>query len=210
MEPDRKIFKYLILAVFLLICSLVVSVSSVLLYMKERGRAVRLETMLLVTERNMVNYKDNASRYQEFKEERERWQESTLDYLGWQFVLKDQVALAGERLSDNIKQMKDLKKNKDLINLLYYNLGLNYTLAMDFEPAIRAYEDALRYEPRDFQSCYNLGLLYSTYRKNAAKAVQYYKKYLELVPKSPLVKDVEARILSLEKNRNTNNGIKAE
>jgi tetratricopeptide (TPR) repeat protein len=209
MQSNRKVPNALVLMVFLLICSLVVSASSVVLFMKERGRTIKLKNMLLVMERNMVNYKDSARRYQEFKEEREKWQESALDYLEWQFVLKDQVALAGGRLSENIKQVKDLKRNKDLINLLYYNLGLNYTLAMDFESAIRSYEDALRFNPRDFQSCYNLGLLYSTYRKNAAKAIHYYKKYLELVPVSPLVSDVEERILSLGKNGNTNNGVKS-
>ncbi len=195
MAKNRKVFDGIIfLMAFLLVCSLAVSVASFLLFMKERGRNIKLEKLNLILERNMINYKDNAKRYQEFKAETERWKESALDYLQWQFVLKEQVSQAGERLAENIKLAQKLKNNKELNGLLYYNLGLNYSLAMDFESAIRAYEEALRFNPNDFQSCYNLGVLYSTCRKDVATAVKYYERYLKLAPFNSLAEEVQARI----------------
>ena len=197
---NRKVFDGIIfLMAFLLICSLAVSTASFLLFVKERQRSVKLEKLNLLLERNMINYKDNAKRYQDFKAETEKWKESALDHLQWQFVLKEQVILAGERLAENIKLAQKLKNNKELSGLLYYNLGLNYSLAMDFEAAIRAYEEALRFNPNDFQSCYNLGVLYSTCRKDAVNAVKYYKRYLALAPSNSLAEEVQVRINNLEK-----------
>ncbi len=199
MAKNRKVFDGIIfLMAFLLICSLAVSVAGFLLFKRERERNIKLENLNLLLERNMINYKDSAKRYQEFKAETEMLKESTLDYLQWQFVLKEQVNQAGERLAEDIKLNQKLKNNKELSGLLYYNLGLNYSLAMNFEAAINAYEEALRFNPNDFQSCYNLGVLYSTCRKDGLKAVKYYKKYLELAPLNSFAEEVQARINSLQ------------
>jgi tetratricopeptide (TPR) repeat protein len=123
----------------------------------------------------------------------------SLDFLEWQFVLRDQVSEAKANLSDRIARLKDTDKDKDLLALLYYNLGLNYTLAVDYPRAITAFEEALKLDPKDSASAYNLGLLYSVYQKDADKAVKYYRKYLELSPSTSKVGDVKQRIALLTK-----------
>lgn len=126
-------------------------------------------------------------------------EKDAVDFLEWQFVLRDQVSEAKANLSDRIAKLKDINKDKDLLALLYYNLGLNYTLAVDYPRAIVAFEEALKLDPKDSASAYNLGLLYSVYQKDTDKAVKYYRKYLELSPSASKADDVKARIASLSK-----------
>lgn len=125
--------------------------------------------------------------------------EEAVDYLEWQFVLKDQVVEAAKRLNREVDKIRGLKKNKELLSLLYYNLGLNYTLAVDFDAAIQTFEKAIKFQPNDAESYYNLGLLYSTYRQNPKQAIKYYKKYLELVPSGLKAGEVRERLDVLQK-----------
>lgn len=127
--------------------------------------------------------------------------QSTLDYLQWQFIVNEQVDKASARLKEEIAKIKDLKKNKDLAGLLYYNLGLSYDLAQDFDSAIKAFEEAVSLQPKDADSYYNLGLLYSTFRMNTKKAVKNYQKYLELAGQGTKADEVRERINTLIKKR---------
>jgi len=158
----------------------------------------RLEKLLALQTQKAESFAEEIDRSKQEKERAEQKEErigrEALDYLEWQYVLSDQVSQAAERLTREIRKVRDLKKSKELINLLYYNLGLSYTLAVDFDAAIAAFEKALKYKREDPQSCYNLGLLYSTYRQNPIKAVKYYKKYLKLLPSGPKAGEVKERL----------------
>lgn len=134
-------------------------------------------------------------------QKKERMEESALNYLEWQFVLKDQVNNVGSQLLSEINNLKDLKKDNKLLNLLYCNLGLSYTLALDFNSAIKSFEDAISVMPNDAESYYNLGLLYSAYRKDTDKAIKCYQKYLDLVPASLKAAEVKERLDNLKKQR---------
>ena len=46
------------------------------------------------------------------------------------------------------------------------------------------YEEALKIEPNDPVAHKNLGTVYAKYLNNPQKAVEHYKKYLELAPDS--------------------------
>jgi tetratricopeptide (TPR) repeat protein len=125
-----------------------------------------------------------------------------LDYLQWRFILREQVYDAGNRIRSQINAIKDLKKNRELSSLLYYNLGLNCFLAGDFKSAITAFEEAVNLNPKDTESYYNLGLLYSTYSQNYKKAINFYKKYLEFASaNSPKAKEIKERLAALEKKK---------
>ncbi len=108
--------------------------------------------------------------------------EKAVEYFEWQFVLKEQVKSASERLSSSIK-LVSLEKNKnEVANLLYYNLGLAKMMVLDFNGAAHSFEAALKYNNKDAQSYYNLALLYSVYFRNLRKAVEYYNRYLRIIP----------------------------
>lgn len=167
-------------------------------FLKVRMQNIKLKNSVAVLEQSLGYLNQNLKRYQESRKEEEQYEKGALDYLQWQFALRDQVTQANQRLKDQIKKISDLRKDKALLNLLYYNLGLSFTLAVDFGQAISSFEEALRLDPKDAESCYNLGLLYSTYPKDINKAIKYYKKYLELVSKSAKKPEVEERITALE------------
>jgi tetratricopeptide (TPR) repeat protein len=147
----------------------------------------------------VITMKDEKDRESNLAKNRSL-EDETLRYLQWQFVLKDQVSESGRRLLNQIAAIKELEKNRELGNLLYYNLGLNYTLALDFNSAVGAYEKAAQIKPDDANSCYNLGLLYSV-RKDNSQAVKWYKKFLALSPASPKAREVEDRVKAMEEKR---------
>jgi len=109
-------------------------------------------------------------------------EEKAVEYFEWQFMLKEEAKSAGSRLSSSIKLVKKERNKNELANLLYYNLGLNNMMILDFNNAAQAFEEALKYNKKDAQSCYNLALIYSVYFKNPRKAVEYYNRYLKIVP----------------------------
>jgi len=108
--------------------------------------------------------------------------EKAVEYFEWQLVLKEQVKSAGNRLSNFIKLTAAEKNKKELVNLLYYNFGLNNMMILDFNGAAKSFEAALKYNPKDALSYYNLALLHSVYFKNLPKAIGYYNQYLKIIP----------------------------
>jgi len=64
----------------------------------------------------------------------------------------------------------------------HYNLACLYGLKGNFKEAIREFETVLRLDPKDRESYYNLANIYSKNLKDADKAEQYYRKFLENEP----------------------------
>jgi len=168
------------------------------LYVATRIQNLKLKDSLAAVEERVRLLFEENKKSRELRQEEIKFQDDALNYLEWQFVLKEQVSQASQHLQGKIDKVKDVKKDKELLNLLYYNLGLNYTLAVDFNGAIKAFEQAVNFERKDADSYYNLGLLYSTYRQNPQKAIKYYEDYLELVPKGAKSDEVKERITILK------------
>jgi|GEM_PF-2246269 len=142
--------------------------------------------------------KSETAEFQKAGFDKNRQENAAARYMEWQFVLKDQVDQAKRRLQDEISKAKDLKKDKQLIGLLYYNLGLADTLAMNFGAAIDDFENASRMNPKNADSLYNLGLLHSTFTRDYKAAVKYYKMYLNIVPSGYKAEEVKDRIKQLQ------------
>lgn len=164
---------------------------------------IKLNDHIKLLEKNVVSLNETLAQYQRSGHAREKSDAEALDYLRWRFVLKDQVDAANKRLKARTVEINTMKKDKSEANLTYYSLGLSCVLASDFEGAIGAFEEALKYDPKDAQSCYNLGLLYSTYRSDPKNAVKYYEKYIALIPKGDKSEEVKERIDLLKNNRKT-------
>lgn len=171
----------------------------VFLFINANIQNLKLQKSISILEQRMGYINNSINKAQKLKEKEERLQNGVLDYLQWQFVLRDQVNQANLRLKDEINKTKYSKEDKLMANLLYYNLGLSFTLAVDFGSAIGAFEEALKFNPNDADSCYNLGLLHSTYSQDSNKALIYYKRYLEIYPQGTRRVEVKQRIETLEK-----------
>lgn len=148
-----------------------------------------------IVERQVASLEKEAERLASGAEDKREL--AAANFLEWKYLLQDQVALANKELSDRINKAAGQKADKELLNLLYYNLGLGNTLAGNFDLSIAAFEEAVKYDPRDAGSYYNLGLLYSAYKGNKAKAVNCYKNHLAFAPKASNADEVKDRIRAL-------------
>ncbi|MDD5653432.1 MAG: tetratricopeptide repeat protein [Candidatus Omnitrophica bacterium] len=164
------------------------------LYISTRIQNLKLKSTLAAEAEKVKVLSEENNKCQALREEAAKFQNSALNYLEWQFVLKEQVSQASNRLRQRINQVREVKKDRQMLNLLYYNLGLNDTMAVNFDGAIKAFEEAVDLDPKDADSFYNLGLLYSAFRQSPSKAVRYYEQYLKLVPKGAKPDEVRERI----------------
>jgi tetratricopeptide (TPR) repeat protein len=65
--------------------------------------------------------------------------------------------------------------------------------------AIDEYEKALRLNPQDADTHYNLAIIYDEVSKNPKRAIEHYQKYLELKPDAADIDEVKDWITRLEK-----------
>lgn len=66
------------------------------------------------------------------------------------------------------------------------------------DEAEELYLKAFKIDPDNSRVSYNLGVLYGDYRRDAARAVKFYRHYLKLAPKAPDAAQVRAWIMELE------------
>lgn len=62
--------------------------------------------------------------------------------------------------------------------IYYYNLGVAYTQAGLYKKAADMYERALKINPKDAPSHYNLGILYDEYLHKMEKAIEHYRAFI--------------------------------
>jgi tetratricopeptide (TPR) repeat protein len=177
-----------------LVCLAALVFVSVYLYIQN----VNLRNSMIALEEKTFSLMDDTKRSQESKLLADDLESRVLDYLEWRFVVKEQTRQAAIRLSEAATKVKELKKDKTLLNLFYYNLGLSYILSQDFNAAIEAFKQGLEYKPNDAWSSYNLGLLYSVAGRDNKKAALYYNKYLESDPSGIYAADVKLRLEELK------------
>jgi len=160
------------------------------LFIKERANILNLKASMALLEKR-ANAMDHYKRAEiDLRDKRSKQETDALNYVQWQFLLKEEAEAAGQRLTEWANKLQD----KSLAGLLYYNAGLSYTVSMDFDSAIRSFEKAVRLNQKDGNSYYNLGLLYSSYLKDNARAVKCYKDYLKIVPEGPKSDSARERI----------------
>lgn len=102
-----------------------------------------------------------------------------------------------------VKLEKELAASKEELKkqeaLLHYNLGVAYTKEKNYDMALDEYRKALKLNSADPDTYYNLAILYDDCFKNPKRAIENYKKYLELRPNAPDIDEVKEWILDLEK-----------
>ena len=86
---------------------------------------------------------------------------------------------------------------------LHYNLGVTAYKSRKIRKATREFRIALEKNPLDADSNYNLAIIYDVVRKDRPKAIEHYKRYLELNPGAPDAATVKNYIVDL----NTRNGV---
>jgi tetratricopeptide (TPR) repeat protein len=116
------------------------------------------------------------------------------DLAGSVEVMKERQKMA--KLSNELADVKSQLNRQEA--LLHYNLAVGYTREKNYEMAIDEYEKAISLDPKDADSHYNLAIIYDEYRKNPKRAVQHYKKYLEIRPDAADVDEVKDWINRLE------------
>ena len=105
-----------------------------------------------------------------------------------------------------VKEKEKLKRKMILVGntlkkeraLYHYNLGVAYSQAKFYDEAIEEYEKSLKYGSLNADAHYNLGLLYENIKKVAQRAIEHYRKYLEIKPDSADKEEVEGWIKKLE------------
>jgi tetratricopeptide (TPR) repeat protein len=122
-----------------------------------------------------------------------------MDFLSWKSLLTDSLRESSARLALSTRGVKDLKTRHELANVLYYSLGLAYTAGTDFSAAKQSFTEALKHNPADAESCYNLGLLYSFTdgKSDLKKSLQYYNRYLAILPSGARSADVRKKIADM-------------
>jgi len=180
------------------IINLVVLGVFIFLFVTSSNANFKLKAALLQLEKSRVSLSQSLQKQAiDLQNERKKWEEGAASFLEWRYVLRDQVNYAQQRIA---AQMDKTKKDKPLMNTVYYTLGLTYILAVDFQPAINAFEEAVKFDPEDAFSYYDLGMLYSTYKNDSKKAIENYKKYLGLAAATDAnqARIVQERIKALE------------
>ncbi|MDP3791094.1 MAG: tetratricopeptide repeat protein [Candidatus Omnitrophota bacterium] len=161
---------------------------------------IRLKSHEAALEKNIISLNENLQQCLLSEKGRTKAENDAASYLKWRYVLKDQVDQTARMFNDRINTMKGAKKDKSLTALLYYNLGLAHTINADFALALDAFEEAIKLDPSSGYSYYNLGLLYSAYKDDPKKALECYKKYMEISPKGLYAQTVKERIKTLERS----------
>lgn len=189
---NNKRFVDLLCLVSLVCVVILVIIGSILYYQN-----VKIKSHSAWLEKNIISLDENLRHYQQTSKAQDKTQKEALDYLRWRFVLKEQVEQASRRF---FEKSAGARKDKELANLIYYNLGLAHTLSSNFDSAINDFQEALKYDPKDAYSYYNLALLYSTYKQAPQAALSYYKEYQELSPKGLYSEEVADRIKQLQES----------
>jgi len=111
-----------------------------------------------------------------------------------------------ESLRSQLKESLQVKEDfailkqafKKLQSKYYNNVGGTFLNEKAFENAAVAFENALEVDPWNPEACFNLALLYDNYLGDRAAAVDFYERYLVLVPHAQDRPQIEKRIAQLK------------
>lgn len=80
---------------------------------------------------------------------------------------------------------------------LHYNRGVTAYKSKKIRRAMREFRLALEEDPLDADSHYNLAVIYDVVKKDRPRAIEHYKRYLELKPNALDAKEVKNYIVDL-------------
>jgi len=117
---------------------------------------------------------------------------------------EDDCGMPESETDENKKLKEEISALKELIRQMNseYNIKLGdlYSQSDHFDDAIKAYENALVFNPNNPDLEYNLGVLFETSKKDTAGAVAHYRNYLRLKPDAPDKEEIEKIISFLLNN----------
>ncbi|MFH1476431.1 MAG: hypothetical protein ABIH24_02910 [Verrucomicrobiota bacterium] len=87
--------------------------------------------------------------------------------------------------------------NREAAARLHYNRGVTAYKSRKIWRATREFRFALEKNPLDADSNYNLAFIYDVVKKDRLKAIEHYKRYLELKPEAPDAAKVKNYIVDL-------------
>lgn len=155
----------------------------------------------LSDEKEQLNKKlENAQRILETKEanlQRAQRRLAEIEKMAVSAKTHQDEKLAREKRALEKKIIKSAKEIKKERSLYHYNLGVAYAQAKLYSEAIEEYEKSTKFDPQNSDTYYNLGVLYETIEADAEKAIENFRKYLELNPAPEDVDDVRERIKRL-------------
>lgn len=110
-------------------------------------------------------------------------------------ALQKELENATLELADGNSAKAKMQKE---VATMHYNLAVILSGQGQFEPAAREYQRAIQVRPDDAESHYNLAVLYDTQLKERSKALEHYRRYIELSPDGPDSKQVRLWIKEKE------------
>jgi len=114
-------------------------------------------------------------------------------------VLQKELDVINEKNKDLKASFHELSRSKLVqeTSKMHFNLATYFLETKRYDLALTEYERAIQLTPYDADAYYNAALIYDVYMGKAAKAVQYYRKCLELDPKISSRQEVQERLVVL-------------
>ena len=88
-------------------------------------------------------------------------------------------------LAELSSQNKEREKLRSDTATMHYNLAVILTEQQNYPAAIREYEKVLETRPNDADAHYNLAIIYDSFLKDSQKALDHYRRYIQVAPESP-------------------------
>lgn len=163
---------------------------------KYREALQRILDRLPSLEKELVSLRDSMKRKETALSERER----ELEVLKAELDRREQRLIKAERMLTLLArtQMEVMTAADTEKRDLHYNMGVAYAREGRFQEAEREYLKALRLDPSDAATHYNLAILYDDVLGNKRRAVLHYRKYLSLSPHSEDVDNVRLWLMQAE------------
>ncbi len=125
-----------------------------------------------------------------------------LESLKLEMERREQRLIKAERMSELMEKTREevqqvsKKEQRDL----HYNMASVYAKESRYAEAEREYLQALRVDPTDAGSHYNLAILYEDVLNDKRKAAMHYRAYLKLSPNADDADEVKSWLLQLDMN----------
>jgi tetratricopeptide (TPR) repeat protein len=110
-------------------------------------------------------------------------------YSNWKNSLKELNKANKELLRLGVEKERLIVENAKM----HYNLGVLFFNNGDYKMAAYEFETALKYMPNDFDTHYNLAILYDYHIKDSRRAKEHYRKYLSLAGDSDANSHIKER-----------------
>ena len=119
--------------------------------------------------------------------------QTEIDKREWRLVKAERMQALMEKAREEVRKTSQ-KEKRDL----HYNMASVYAREGRIRDAEKEYLRALRVDPTDPDSHYNLAILYEESLDNRRKAAVHFKAYLKLAPNAKDVDEVKAWLIDLE------------